>query len=362
MVASRNLAARLQQVVPRMRRFLEAEEPGHLVIVCHLPGDCHTPLPPYNTVDFKDPEAFKAFHETSLENAKTDWRAKEGLDDDSLPCICPKYGYAEHVAWTGAPIKMQPSTSMTVPIIHCDEDIPSLRLDPDSMGVRLMRDGYAYLRSRQDGSFLLSMRGCSSPMELANALRGDDLFMDFLEEPEFCHALLQRIVAIYPAWLEMLRGWADENEGGHTFMYGGTWLGPNAMGHFSNDAAMLCGADIYEEFGFPYEAPLLSRYRHNLFHVHAEKIHYLPQLARLPNLRLLQIQDDPSTPTNFRMLEEIFTHTAEANLFLTGSAEELRSVLPELTRRNCLLQVFCRDREEAEETIARVRKVSRPLA
>jgi hypothetical protein len=119
-----------------------------------------------------------------------------------LPCIAPRFGHAEHTAWLGQRIRWQADTSRGEPVVADRADIDRLDLQEESLGYRLRRDRHAYLRSRQDGPFFL-------------AVRGDELFSDFLERPEFCHHGLRRLTAIYPKYLHRLRSWADEIEGGH---------------------------------------------------------------------------------------------------------------------------------------------------
>jgi hypothetical protein len=124
---------------------------------------------------------------------------------------------------------------------------------------------------------------------------------------------------------------------------------------------MLCSPQVYDAFGFPYEAELAKKFAGVFYHVHNEKVHFVPRVARLPGLRLLEVTNDPKTPGALCDLDRIFAATGSANLMLRGTADEVRTSIDRLKERNVFLQVSCRDRAEAEDIIALVRDRSRPL-
>jgi hypothetical protein len=224
-----------------------------------------------------------------------------------------------------------------------------------------MKRSYDYLRSRQDGTFLLSVRGTMAPMDLANAVRGDDLFIDFVTEPKAVHCLMQFLTTALQWYYDHLRSWADAVEDGHIYTLNSGWMGPDGIGHLSNDAAMLCGPKIYDEFGLPYEEQQTARYEKVLYHVHNEKLHYVPHLSQLSKLALLEVSHDPKTPAPIEDLSRILPVTGNANLMLHATPEQVRAHIEELKGRNVLFDVSCRDRDEAAVVIALVRSQSKPL-
>ena len=356
-----DLQNQIRSAVPRTRAFFQAAEPGHFLIHAGFPAG-KKPAPPLDQLDLENPDDLHLWLGIQLENKRAFWKAREGLPDDYIPSLAPSFGYAEHAAWLGLKVMLQPTTSLPVPIYDDIAQVPrELSFSEEAPWVRLMRDSYAWLKEQQRGDFVLSVRGGASPMELANSMRGDDLFMDFLEEPDHCHRLLNALTELYPSYFNLLRSWADPVEGGVLSAYLNLWMGPNAIGHLSNDTAMLCSSAVYEEFGFPYEARLLSHYDNVFYHVHSEKMHYLPRLARLPNLRLIQVQEDPQVGSNMKNLEAILEATGDCALMLTGSPEEIIPRLDLLATRNVCLSANCADRNEAESLVAAVRKHSKPL-
>jgi hypothetical protein len=175
------------------------------------------------------------------------------------------------------------------------------------------------------------------------------------------HRLLRFLTTAQPWYYRQLLSWAGMVAGGHVLRAPYGWVPAHSLGHVSNDAAMLCGTPVYEEFGLPYETELARQFSGVVYHVHNEKLHYLPTLATLPGLALLEITQDPKSARSADDLPRIFAATGGANLQLHFSSDEVRRCLPALAERNVHLDVTCRDRADAQDVIALVRRQSKPL-
>jgi hypothetical protein len=351
------LAERIVRVAARSRAFYAAREGGHLLVRVRVPAES-PPLPPLMGFDLD--RQLGEWLDLSLAAARPGWAATDGLDDDTLPAICPYFGIAEHSAWLGMDVLLQESTCLPVPALREPGDLGRLALSEETRWFRYMREGYAHLRGRNDGSFVLAVRGTMAPMDLANALRGDELFVDFLAEPEFAHRLMAFCVRALRWYFPRLASWADRAAGGLVYSYGG-WMGPRSIGHLSNDAALLCSPEVYAEFGFPYETAQVAGYDQVLYHVHNEKMHFVPRLSALPGLALLEVSDDPRTLPPLEDLPRIHAATGRANLRVRATSDQLRAHIGELSERNYFLEVRCCDRQDAADVIRLVRDRSGPL-
>jgi hypothetical protein len=352
------LTEHTDHVVGRSRAFYRKPEPGHYLINAQIPTDA-PPLPPLYEFDLV--RQLGDWLDANLAVARPAWQAKEGLDDDAIPSTRPFFGIAEHSAWLGLEVRLQEATCLPVPLIQEPSDLQKLRCSEDDRWFRIMRASYDHLRQRLDGTFVLSMRGTMTPMDVANAVRGDELFSDFLLQPGFCHELMRFLVGAIRWYYAHLWSWADDISGGRVFGHCGPWMPRGTLGHLANDTAMLCSAQLYAEFGFPYESRLVEGYEAVLYHVHNEKLHYVPRLAELPHLALLEVTDDPRTPPCIEDLPRILSATGQANLLLRATSDQLRQHLGELDDRNVFLVVDCRDRADAEDVVAFVRDRSKPL-
>jgi len=351
------LAEHTRRVVGRSKAFYAAREPGHFLVGVSFPVES-PPTPPLCGLDLE--RQLEEWLDARLARQRPGWAAKAGLDDDTLPALYPRFGVAEHSAWLGMQVRLQEDTTLPVPLIRTPEDLDKIAFSDQAIWYRCMKSSYDHLRRRQDGTFFLAVRGTMSPMDMANALRGDALFEDVLLRPEFAHRLLRRMTEAVRWYYPRLVSWADEVEGGR-IVGAGHWMGPRCIGHLPNDAAMLCSPRVYEEFGFPYEQELVSGYVQIFYHVHNEKMHYVPRLCRLPGLSLLEVTQDPKTPPIMEDLPRVFAATGSAALVLSGTSRQVREHIDELKERNCFLSIECSDRADAGETIEFVRRHSRPL-
>jgi len=348
----------LDHVVKRARSFYNANHPGHFLVNTIIPVDSPK-IPPL--FDFDLDHQLTVWLDHKLAAARSLWRAKRELDDDSIPAICPQFGIAEHSAWLGLEVQFQEDTCLPEPLLKSPDDLDRMTYTEQAKWFQYMKKGYEYLHTKKDGSFVLSNRGTMTPMDLANALRGDELFTDFILQPDFVHRLMKFLAKAIDWYYRHLCDWADEIDGGFVQYIGNGWMGPNFIGHLSNDVAMLCSTQIYEEFGFPYEIELTKKYNGSFYHVHNEKLHFVPKVAELSGLRLLEISNDPKTRLALDDVERIFSMSGIANLMLHGTSDQVRNHVDKLKTRNIFLQVSCEDRKDAEDIIALVRDRSRDL-
>ena len=353
-----NPSANWRGAIRRSRAFYSATEGGHFLVVAHVPAAGPT-LPPLYEFDLE--RELERWLDCRLEAMRPLWAAKQGLDDDSVPCIAPYFGIAEHTAWLGMEVQLQQETCLPRPMLRSLDEIGKLRLRDDTPWFGYMKHGYEHLRHRQDGEFVLGVRGTMTPMDMANAVRGDELFYEFVTEQKKVHRLVNWLTDAVSWYFDQLRSWADEIDGGHVYTQTCGWVGPNGIGHLSNDSAVLCSPEVYAEFGYPYEQRLFSRYGAVVYHIHNEKMHFVPKLATLPNLGIIEVTNDPRTPPAAEDLPRVLAATGSARLMLHMNSDELRAHIDELNGRNVLFEAFCRNRKDAEDVVKLVRARSKPL-
>ncbi|MDD8014670.1 MAG: hypothetical protein PHX45_03180 [Acidobacteriota bacterium] len=353
-----NLADHIGAVVKRSRAFYRATEPGHFLIHATFPVDAPG-IPPLYEFDLD--RQLADWLDFKLAAARPGWRAKEGLDDDAIPAICPQFGIAEHSAWLGLDVTLQIDTCLPVPSLKPSDDLSAHPLSRQAKWFQYMKKGYDHLRSRKDGTFFLSRRGTMTPMDMADAWRGNELYEDFILRPDFVHRVMRFLAGAIPWYFDQLRGWADSIDGGQVFYMGGGWMDERVLGHVSNDPSMLCSPEVYEEFGFPYEAGMAKKYSGVFYHVHNEKMHSVPRIAGLPGMTLLEVTNDPKAPDALEDLDRVFASTGKANLLLRGTAGQVRASIDRLKERNVYLLAGCGDAAEARDIVAFVRDRSKPL-
>jgi hypothetical protein len=353
-----NLQKHMQNVVKRTTAFYQKDEPGHFLVNVKVAGES-IKIPSFYEFDF-DNEIEKLL-EYQLDAAKCKWNAKDGINDDSIPAIAPYFGIAEHSAWLGLDAVIQENTSLSIAVVNSIDDLNKLLFSEDNKWFQYMKRSYDYFRSRKDGSFVLSVRGIMTPMDIANAVYGDKLFEDFLLEPEYCHKLMEYFTKAIRWYYPHVLSWSDNIENGYVMNCGEGWMPKGTIGHLSNDTAMLCSPRIYKKFGLPYEKQMVDGYSNILYHVHNEKIHYFQELVKLSNLSMLQVSYDPKTVKPINNLKEIYKVTENTNLMLDATCEEVVNNIEMLKQRNVFLQVNCKNKSDAVDIVKFVRDRSKPL-
>ena len=110
-----NFEEHIQAVVNRANAFYRKTEPGHYLISTRIPNKVPPSLPLY---------AFDLDYQLAQDREYL--RAKESLDDDTIPAVCPFFGIAEHSAWLGAEVLLQEDTCMPILIIREPADLIKL--------------------------------------------------------------------------------------------------------------------------------------------------------------------------------------------------------------------------------------------
>ena len=144
-----NLNEHTAKVVKRARAFYAKKEPGHFLVSVSAPVE-RPEIPPLNEFDLD--RQLNEWLDWKLKRNRPYFRFKEGIDDDSLPVVCPHFGIAEHSAWLGMDVHLQKDTCLPVPLIKKPGDIEKLTLSENTKWFRYMKEGYDYLRSRKDGT------------------------------------------------------------------------------------------------------------------------------------------------------------------------------------------------------------------
>ena len=87
-----HLDEHLDRIVKRSTSFYNATEPGHFLINARVPAKT-PPIPPL--YDFNLDTQLTEWLDYLLAASRPLWQAKQGLDDDAIPAICPRFGIVE---------------------------------------------------------------------------------------------------------------------------------------------------------------------------------------------------------------------------------------------------------------------------
>lgn len=187
-------------------------------------------------------------------------------------------------------------------------------------------------------------------MDIANALRGNDLFMDFYDDDEFVHELLRfSVKAAKWTWQHQMEV-IDPLDGG---MVSGQaiWLPGNSIGHLSEDTSSMCSRDVYDEFGRPYTEELLEPYDCTIVHVHTKARHALPAIASMEKVRFLQFEYDPIEPSPIEVYRENEAVLKDKIVVPIMTTDEIEKNLDFLSKHKQIIQLYAKSMDDAQRAV-----------
>lgn len=290
-------------VMERIKKFsLDSIGTGALIYVDGIREIKGKQTPPLEEWDvLKD---FRPWLEAGLDNLTDYWNSRQDVRDDRIPTFKPMFGIAEHSAFLGGEVSFGGSTSYHHAFIkNYETDLEKIRFDSRNPWFRLIMDSLSYLKDRMKDLCVLTMRGADSPLDIANAIRGNDIFTDFYDAPEELGELLSVCTKAMNYTADHQKEIVGGAEGGIWSGYN-IWVPGDSFGHLSEDAAAMCSLATYREFGQEYLRKAIEPYDQIMIHTHAMGRHTLPAIAELEKIRYIEITRDPGQPAPIEVLKQ----------------------------------------------------------
>jgi hypothetical protein len=338
----------------RNAAFMLDPDAKGILIRCVSFGEDLPAADPLESFDF--PRQIREFCDQVIRRHLIFAEAHADLDDDWLPALKPYLGIAEHSCFLGGPVSYGGNTSYHTPPLSDLSGWRELRFEREHPHYAMLLEGMAYLKEKSaEYGFFTSLRGGDGPMDIANAVRGNDLFCDFYDEPEETKEFIS-FCAEAAAWtFENQRPFASVVRGG-VISGMGTWMPEGAIGHLSEDASCLCSPRMYEEFGLPYTDALVERYSYAELHVHSLGRAMLPLFRKMKKIGTFQLSGDPHQPSAAEVYREYAEPLEGTTVLLDMTAAEVRENIAFLRGRRTVVNLTAADKEEAKEILSLVRE------
>jgi len=346
------LTERYAAALTRMKKLFDQEAgPGCCLMVRQI-AELGAESVPLNRWRF--PEDNLAYLKAKAEALKRAWQARSMLDDDSLPTLSPYYGIAEHSAFIGGPVAFETDTSYHQPILDAADGWRQLAPDPDNSWLNMFREGYAYYREQWSDDFFIKQRGAYGPMDLANMIRGNDLFYDFYDEPQAVHGLMDFCVAANRAYLDLQTGLTPDYSGGIICGFD-IWMPEGSYGHLGEDASCLCSPEQYRQFGLERLRAQIEPYQAVLLHLHSLGRKNIPDFAGLDKVRVIQLSSDPNQPTSLQVYREYQAELHGKIVMLEVDQTDLAEAVEVLQDSRSVLFYQAKTLDEAQQAVNLVR-------
>lgn len=344
----------LDACMARVRAFFACapDAPGALIIT--FPSVLTLRGPVLNQYDF----------ETDIRSYLDDYLAYQaqlmevrcGIEDDWIPSVVPYMGIGEFSAFVAGEIEFGDDTSWCKPVLSEKSDLDSLRLDPKNKWFVRLNYATRYMVQHIASHRIPFGRGYYSPLDLAWALRGEAIYMDFYEDPDWVHKLLDFTTQ---ATIWFARAQADEICAPQFAHELSTWYCGRNRVAVGEDISSLCSPTHYSEFGAPYTQRVFDSFGIGEVHCHSAGPHILPEFLKLKRIRQIQIVADPNTERPVEILERLMDKRPELFgrspgfpvMAVDATADEVVDYYDLCRRARVVFSVVTDEAEEAKDAV-----------
>ena len=343
----------IENAINRQRNFFESEEPGVLLFLQDAESEQNwDEIMSLDDFDWQNSASIKAYADRYLNGVKSMWELSENIDDDYIPSI-------QVLCGTGAiggsfvkdaNVKNDGITNYLKPFIDDDYNgLDRIGFDPENPFYKGHMTILRTFIERGQGAFGICPFSHFDPLDLANQFRGNDFFMDIMDEDktEVLHELLARCtqsildLEAYTRSQFMNDFEFNQNVCLGFLLSGGTYL--------SCDAGDMMGPESLQHLGLPYIRQILENWGGAFVHHHELGIHQIPTWSKVDDLNIQFLNRDPNTRHLATTLDDsIIESSLEKPISFIAEAEECKKHLQEWNNGRFVVYVRCENKKEAE--------------
>lgn len=338
----------------RLRLFYEQQKPG---VQIHIKSCDSLPLPaaaPLNSYSF--PQDMERYLDRRAYNDYLFARFHEAIDDDFIPSTSPWYGIAEHTAFLGGRVDFTESTTFQHPICEENiEDFRSLRLDENNLWIRLVAGGIAYMRQKWEKYIPVRMRGADGPSDIANAIRGNELFYDIYDDPDILAEMMRFCSKTVNFTMDLQRAQATKIGGGCINGFG-MWMPGKCIGHISEDFSTMISREVYEEHFLSALEESVKDCSMAMLHVHSLGERMIPVFAQIDKIRVMEISSDPNCARAVEIYRKHRDVLSGKTIVIAPTYEELLNMGDLFESSKTVIWYYAKDEEDAKRALGAVEK------
>ena len=293
---------------------------------------------------------FEKYAEDYCRLIEKTYDARKEIDDDFIPVISPNIGIGDYSAFVAGEVHFQPDTSWSKPVLaelRGYKDLPALG---SAKWYGRFLELWEALLQRAEGSGIPFSRGFFSPLDLANALRGDQLYLDYYDDPESVHELLDYCATATITFAEDLYALTRKYLG--NTKYGMWYLEGNI--HMSEDIACMSSPKIYREFAAPHTQRVIDHFGRGYMHTHSRAMYLVKEICSLNSVGHMWLATDPGQPRPSEHVQELIEDANGALLAIDcENYSEIEENFQDLVKGNFSIGLPVSDVQEALEMTKR---------
>ena len=345
--------AKAERTAERTRAFYEQKKPGVQIHIKSCASLEVPALPPLNSWSF--PGDMEKYLDLRAHNDYLFARFHESIEDDFIPATQPWYGIAEHTAFLGGQVDFSDITTFHHQICENFEDWRNLKLDRENMWLKLVVDGMAYMRKKWEEFIPIRMRGADGPSDIANAIRGNDLFFDIYDEPEELAEMMKFSADAVNFTLDLQRAEATRIGGGCINGFG-MWAPGKHIGHISEDFSTMVSRDVYEEHFLPALEYCVKDCDSAMLHVHSLGERMIPVFAGLDKISTMELSSDPNCARAVEVYRKYREELKNKTIIIAPTYEELVGMDDLFETNKTVIWYYAQDEEDVKRALAAVEK------
>lgn len=272
---------------------------------------------------------------------------------EALPVLNLNFGTAGHCAYYGCQPHYTPETIWFDPILD-EADSSLLQFSEKGKNAyRTHKNIGAALAKRSQNAYFVSMPDNCGITDCLAEIRGtENLLTDMLENPEFVHEAMEKMIAL---WRETQTGFfdllADNNQGGSTHSWMQLW-DPGRHVQIQCDYSVMISPAMFEEFVLPELEATAGYFDHTTYHLDGvEQLRHLDMILSvkgITNIQWTPVDGQPKTSENIKALQKI--QRAGKGLVLMPQLDEVRILMENLSHNGLHLVINgVKSREEARD-------------
>jgi len=316
----------MQDVIKRMTKMREdalQKKNGNVLFRVLTPSDIQLyseiDLASYNYCDDTD-----KYVDDLLAAYFRSFEARKEIPDDALPVITPILGIGDYSAFVAGDIYFSKDTSWSRPSLP---ELSEWRNLPE-LGTTFWYKKFLEICEKMlkatRGTGIPFTRGFFSPLDLAEALRGTQIYYDFTDDPDELHDFLDFCADATIKFAEdiyaLVRKYLSDDDNS-------LWYIDNSI-NMSEDIACMISPALYREFGAPHTQKVIDHFGKGFMHTHSRALYMVKEICSLRNVANLWLATDPNQPVPVKCLDQLIPDAQSVCLAIDCSSfEEFENTL-----------------------------------
>ncbi len=299
---------------------------------------------------FEKEEECVRYAKMLCEKQKNSFLYRKELDDNMIPSFTPVLGIGDYSAFVAGGITFTKDTSWPEHVLDKPGDFRKLPPLGTSLWYQRFLHICELMLKEMDGTGIPFMRGFFSPLDLAHALLGEDIYYAFYDEPEELHALLDYSADATIRFADDIYALAGKYLRGTK--YGMWYLEGNI--NMSEDIACMISGELYREFCAPHTQKVIDHFGRGFMHCHSRAMYLVKEICQLNQVAHLWLATDPNQPRPIQHIPELVEAANGVCLAIDcDNFSEIEGQMDELKKGNFSICLPVKSIEEGKEYIRR---------